>query len=624
MRIILFIFLLVLADQAIATNNGAEALRLYKAAEKAFNVDAIGEAQKLVELAIEKRPHDGIIRTNKRTTFKRSFVGRTSNRTVVQYGDPNEYSPNKLAKKIADKKQVVLAFAEKEHKKQYPPQLKIHNFKFFEEDGDETLSALENGSIEFIVENIGESTAEDVFVQIDVLGGSIPDLKQSWNLGNISIGEKVTLSRNFSVPKGINESSSQVRITVDESDGLGTTKSKYKFATRPYFSPVLKTSLLISRSDQVTLDKPATLYYEIMNTGSETARDVEVSLDFAYADTIRIVNDNDLPRINKLRVGGSRVGSFTLQAINTKKLSLDLGVSLRIQYRGKKASNIPLLLSAVKGRNSQRNIVNQYLSKISNEKEVKQGQEKKLFSISDNDTFLLIDIQGGSRPKQANNLALMQETLQEGLSINPKRIHQFTWHKMSQWRSFFNEEFPKLMTAKSDSSLHIYIAGIGHVNHLTHQASLQIHNTEKRKYQNIAITAWLKKLAQRHLGNINIYLESSFESDEVKAPHFIVKQPLLFNVPNKVNVFSATLPKQSTHAFTLKNVGLFSYALSTGLLGAADTDRNLSISSEELHQHLTSTLRQYSQSFSVIQQYPWSNQNNNAILKLANNSRGTL
>lgn len=596
MRIFLYLLMLLSASQ-VSASNGETALTYYHEALEAFDNDELAKAEQLAHKATSYIPSDGIIKTNTREVYTRVLIGRRTVREVKKYGDPNTYAPNQLLSKIKATKKEQALLAYNQHKKANPPELVIHSLVLKDEDGNNVLTALENGSLSFVIENTGKSLAEKIKINIASTSDHIPLLTEETLIGDLNSGQKILITKNYQAPKSLSTRFNKLHISAKEFDGLGNTKISVPIQSRPYFSPIIHSTLLAERSDVITTQKPATLYYEIKNTGAEVARDLTLKLDYAFANAVRLLHNIDSPNISQLKEGETRVIKFTILAMEERD---DLGLSLKAHYRGSKENGSVLQLSSVNDHNKTRSTANQYLADINN------FSLGKVSAVNTNTIGLIIDLEN-AKYKQVNNTKMMQQLFSHNLNISPENIESYHWHSKAQWSDYFNHKLiSKIKNSPEVQNLHIYISGEGEFNALNNQAALRIGNDKKSLANKVVLKEWLHKLGELSLLNINVYLEAPFLSSEETMSGVVLAQNIVSIAEQNINIYSAALPKQYANAFTRTNTGIFTYALANALSGNAATNNSALVTPKALQQFIAQEIATYCQSFALEKQHPWS------------------
>jgi uncharacterized caspase-like protein len=98
-----------------------------------------------------------------------------------------------------------------------------------------------------------------------------------------------------------------------------------------------------------------------------------------------------------------------------------------------------------------------------------------------------------------------------------------------------------------------------------------------------------------------------FYSTELKGRNtqtMIVTQSLSTNLPNKIKLYTAAMPKQETQSIAYSNMGLFSYALADGLSGSADSNEDSQVSNSELANYVSMKVQEISETINKQRQIP--------------------
>jgi hypothetical protein len=557
-----------------------KALSLYQKAQEALGKGQLQNAQKLVDKAIELHNVEGEIETNIRLTFEPIRVGRKREFAEVKTSDKHPYTPNQLRLNIAQKREAQFAQTRLLAKRNQPPKLHVDKVTFLNEDNNNSLSALEKGSLRFVVTNVGMHKAELVSVTIDSGSLELEDMTREFHIPSIQTGQSITLTTPFSMPKEVPSARSAIWLSIKEKDGLGEIRQqKIEFASRPYFAPSLEVTLIQQHSSRIVPGQPATLRYRVQNTGKETAWDIKLALEFAQIDLVEVLKNIDLPQIHQLTVGEYRDITFTIEPSHFLNTRVPLKLSLALQSRGQKEKYLDLALNTESEHENNPPHVNQLLAS-------QALLDRRVARTNPNAAGFVINMLAAPKKGQVNNSTVATNVMRWGLGISQEHIHQTRVGSKRDWSNFIDSQLPQKI--ENLNTLHFYIDSKGTWEIDTNQASIIVENNYAQQ-QVIALNTILETLNELPVKHVIVYLESSFLATSERVSPVWIEQPLA-KPYEKVMLLGAA--GKNTEALTdvHNGTGLFTSNLSQAFNFLLSKGQVNSVSHRDLVSHLRESL----------------------------------
>jgi hypothetical protein len=544
----------------LATDKQEQALTLYQQASALLAEGKLIEAEALAKQATDYVIADGTIITNQRNLFLYHRVGRKTQLESESVGDENVYAPNVLLAQIAQHKALILAQSRARMKRLAPPVLALRDISVIDEDRDGILAALEHGTLRFTLTNTGQSRAEDLKFSIDAHDLDLAITGLTLKRNSLDPGQSLTHTVNFSIPQQVRTAQANLVLRVGEKDGLGEVLGEpVVLSLRSYFAPILHIDHVASLSQPILPHVPATQVFTLTNRGMQTAFDVALSLDFAYADRVRVIDDLDITSIRQLKPNESRTFSFTVEPTATAKVGQGLGIQLLHLARGRKQQRISTDLFLSHSSQMASRSSNQLLAAVNSFTFARQAKTPS------NAVALIMDFsrQNLAQPK---NSGFMQQFLQQdaGLKASNILLLKPLEANATEVLHLLDQPLQQRIAAAKPDLLWVYVVATGEFNQANQEASVQ--SLVGEQTSNLSVSALLEAIAQLSLLPTVVVIESNFRyrgqaAGVEHAPWAYLSQALVPKIPANMQVLFATQAGQATTAIPRLQTGSFTFAV---------------------------------------------------------------
>lgn len=226
---------------------------------------------------------------------------------------------------------------------------------------------------------------------------------------------------------------------------------------------------------------------------------------------------------------------------------------------------------------------------------------------ADNDFAVIIGIENYKYLPQSvysvNDASSMKLLAVQLLNIRDENIMYLTDNNATkaQFEKVFGENGWLERQSNESSKVYVYYSGHGYSDYTTGEAYLIPYDADP-EYINTSfkLDAVYNKLNSLSSKSSIVLIDACFSGFNREKQMLLANaRPFVFesideNVPEKVNVFTASSSKQIASSYNQKKHGLFTYYLISGITGNADKNNDNSISMLEMHEYISQHVKKES------------------------------
>jgi hypothetical protein len=564
------LFMLPVLPVLAETEGDERALALFEQAQQALNQGNLINARKKASEAITLKARDGKANINVRHQFRMVKVGRQPQKEQITTFDERDYFPNALLTRVESMLQQKKARALLIEKHKNPPVLMLAQSNIFDEDNNGKVAGLEDVTVSLLVQNAGMHLASDVELTLRTNGG-LPLPERIITLKDIAPGASVKVEETFRLPKSV-AGFNGFNAHLAERDNFN--KDVFiPVKTESFFAPRIDIALLDEHSDAVLPNRPATLRYRLSNSGMGTARDLSLSLNFSDLSRYHIIKDLDLSHIPQLRPGESRDITLSVQLLTAPPSTDDSGLYIDYHARGGTLQSLPLTVAGGTKRDYAAN-VGRWLA----------DRPRQYAQATHNADAAGLIINGIATPKPGhiNNISTAASIMHEALGIHKTKLKTVNITSQQQFNSILSVTVADWLSINEANTLHVYLNVDGHLSHLD-QPTLIFTPLMTSQFA-LKLASLYQQLETLPVDNIVLYLEAPFPYS-TGTPALLIKRELPVP-PHKISVIAAAMPGSSTSSVQQLGSGVFTQLLREALAGAADFNRDNTVTTRELQHYL--------------------------------------
>lgn len=586
------------ADEAATTQ---DALDHFQKGEEAFHKEDFDAALAQYEKALLLIDRDGPLVLGKNRTERSVSTGRFADRVTTEEIERADYRPNQRIEEIK-----TMRFEAQRRAK--PPKLKLHWVTLSEPTQDSILDGGEKGVIVVNVENTGQSSAMDGYLDIALNDSQGLVYEKRVDLGEVAAGQSVSANVQIEAARNVTASNRQVSVRARDRAGFVSNMLDIVLPTRPHEPAQVAVSdiQLQDLTGDSLIDPLETVFVRavVVNVGKGASNALLARLDLGKGVFYGPEQGEPID-LGVLYPGQSRPVEFSFLTNASFGDGQKIPVTLRVVDRDD-------------NRHAERD-VNAYIHAPAAALTAARASADRSAEVIDVDVKLprgvvpnpdAVAVVIGNRSyrkaglpdvKYAHNDArVIKEYLVRTLGFDEANI----LYVEDATAAVFNEIFGNserhtgrlFSYVKPDvSEVFVYYSGHGAPD-ISSANAFFVPVDADPSY--VAISGYPLELLYRNLGKLparrfTIVLDTCFSGNSDGGPLLGNVSPASIRVKDaegkldNAAIFTSTRPQQVSAWYHEKRHGLFTYYFLKGLSGAADADKDRQITSTELGNYVT-------------------------------------
>lgn len=592
------------ADDPAATQ---EALENFQKGEAAFRDRDFDTALQWYEKALLLIDQDGSLVLGKNRAVRSISTGRFADRVTTEEIERAEYRPNERIEEIK-----TMRFEAQRRAK--PPKLKLHWVTLSEPTQDSILDGGEKGIIVVNVENSGQSSAIETYLDVALNDPQGLIYEKRVDLGEVPAGQSVSANVQIEAARNVNASHRQVAVRARDRAGFDSNLLEIVLPTRPHEPAQIAVSdiQLHDLTGDTLIDPLETVLVRaaVVNVGKGASNPLVARLDLGKG-VFYGPEQGEPIELGVLYPGQARNVEFSFLTNTTFADGQKVPVTLRVvdkddNRHAERDVNAyihvpPAGLGAAGARSTARASADLGAEVIDVDVKLPRG------AVPNPDAVAVVIGNRSYRKaglpdvKYAHNDArVIKEYLVRTLGFDEANILYVEDATAAVFNEIFgsNERHTGRLfgyVKPGVSEVFVYYSGHGAPDISSANAFFVPVDTDPSY---IAISGYPLELLYRNLGKLparrfTIVLDTCFSGNSGGGPLLGNISPASIRVKDakgeldNAAIFTSTQPQQVSAWYHEKRHGLFTYYFLKGLSGAADADKNRQITSTELGSYVT-------------------------------------
>ncbi|WP_455203295.1 caspase family protein [Kaarinaea lacus] len=607
------------------------ALAHYQQGERHYQKQEFEQALNWYRKAIELRPQDGAIVTQRHSSTKSQAYGRLVKRITTEDVTKLDYFPNQ---RITEIKRLF----EEQQRHANPPVLELQWMTLREPTRDNVLDGGESGTIVVDLKNSGKSPALDVKLAIQNAANGLliePDV----TIGEIKPQSTYTANIDVSAARDVQAATHKISITAKERSGFDSNTLDVMLQTKPHQPPNVVIDKLeitdFNANERIEPTEAVTIKGVVFNNGAGVSNSLNLDLNLGE-NLFTIPGSEKTIAIGQLYPGDAKPFEFSF--ISNRRLE------------HKQALPVALLISDMDGKQlvKQTLALTMYAPQATTRVNVQPTERAAVSNLSGVDVDINIP-QGtavnpdavavviGNKNYQVPDLPPVQYALNDARVIKDYLIKTmgFSEHNIIYMENAsaarFNETFGNagnfagklynyVKPGKSD--VFIYYSGHGAPD-LQNKGAFFVPVDVNPNYiatSGYSLDLFYSNISKIPARSLTVVLDTCFSGNSDggyllrNISPAILKVESTTPIMNRSVIFTSSQNDQVSAWLHEKKHGLFTYYFLKGLSGAADSNQDLSITSTELGRYLSSTVPIQARKLNGHTQTPVLNQEKESIV----------